>query len=283
MGEKIKKIADSISPIIFIDLIFELRKNVVRIIIYYVISIGSLFTFFLIQKNYHNDARGVFFDALIIIACASSALVGGSYAAGSIVREKEKKTLTLLRMSGATSFEIVYGKIASAAVFITMLTSPYLLFSLILTFATDMNFLRLAGGIFMWAGFSAFYLSSGILTSILFKKNASAYSFFYFFLFAIHFLIYLIDNLFEFKYYYSYHINSAKFFGSFSPFEVWHNFLATHKFYTMPSYHTIIENTSIIEGIADYIVITAIYILISLLITLFASNIFEKYLRWRQE
>ncbi len=279
MEEKLKKIADSISPLIFIDLIFELRKNLTRMIIYYVISVGFLFTFFFMHNDYPNAREG-FFNALIIIACASSALAGGAYATGSIVKEKEKKTLTLLRMSGATGFEIIYGKIISAMVYITMLTSPYLFFSFILTFTNDMDFLKLFGGLFMWTGFTAFYISSGILISILFKKNASANSFFYFFLFAIHFLIYSIDDLFGFRHYYT---HNAKFFSSLSPIEVWYNFSITHRSQSSSSYYPVNENINIIYGIADYAVITVIYIFISILLTIFASNIFEKYLRWREE
>jgi ABC-type transport system involved in multi-copper enzyme maturation permease subunit len=235
------------------------------------------------QNNYHHSLRDGFINALIIIACASSALAGGAYAAGSIVKEKEKKTLTLLRMSGATGFEIIYGKIMSAMIYITMLTSPYLFFSFILTFTNDMDFLKLFGGLFMWAGFTLFYLSSGILISILFKKNASASSFFYFFLFAIHFLIYSIDDLLGFRHYYGYYTYNAKFFSSLSPIEVWYNFSITHRSQASSSYYAIKENVSIIDGVADYMVITVIYILISILLTIFASNIFEKYLRWREE
>ena len=168
-------------------------------------------------------------------------------------------------------------------VYITMLTSPYLLFAFILTFTNDMDFLKLFGGLFMWTGFTAFYLSSGILISILFKKNASANSFFYFFLFAIHFLIYSIDDLFGLRNYYGYYTHNAKFFGSLSPIEVWYNFSITHRSQSSSSYYSVNENVNIIDGIANYAVITVIYIFISILITFFASNIFEKYLRWREE
>lgn len=283
MEEKFKKTADSISPLIFIDLIFELRKNMTRMIIYYVISAFLLFMIFFMQKNYQQSTREGFFNALIIIACASSALAGGSYAAGSIVKEKEKKTLTLLRMSGATGFEIVYGKIISAMVYITMLTSPYLFFAFFLTLTNDMDFLKLFGGLFMWTGFTVFYISSGVLISILFKKNASANSFFYFFLFSIHFLIYSIDDLFGFRHYYNYYAYNVKFFSSLSPIEVWYNFSVTHRLQYSSSYYSVNENVNIIDGVADYAVITAIYILISIFLTIFASNIFEKYLRWREE
>jgi hypothetical protein len=49
------------------------------------------------------------------------------------------------------------------------------------------------------------------------------------------------------------------------------------------SYRGIAEIDCIIQGVPDYLTITGIYVLMSMLIIFFAANVFEKYLRWREE
>ncbi|EKD69471.1 MAG: hypothetical protein ACD_47C00109G0002 [uncultured bacterium] len=277
---KVKQIADSLSPLIFLDLLFELRKNSTRLIIYFLLSAGAIITLFYMQLSSHASSRDWIFDAMLIITCVISAFMGGSYGAGAIASEKEKKTLTLLRMSGISGFEIIAGKVMSAMIYITTLASPYLILAALIEVFSGFDAARLAGGLFMWLSLTLFYIVSGVFISVLFKKNASASSFLYFFLFALHFLIYLLDDIAGYRDRFGYYVRDGKFFGSFSPIEVWQNFSSSsyHK-----SYRGASEIDCIIQGVPDYLTITGIYLLISMLITFFTANVFEKYLRWRED
>lgn len=279
---RIKQIADSISPLIFLDLLFELRKNSTRLIVYFLLSAGAIITLFYMQLSSHDSSREWIFTALIIITCVISAFLGGSYGSGAIASEKEKKTLTLLRMSGISGFEIIFGKIMSGMVYMTTLASPYLVLAALIAVFGGIDIARLAGGIFMWLSLSLFYLASGVFISMLFKKNASASSFLYFFLFALHFLIYILDDIAGYRDRFGYYVRDGKFFGSFSPIEVWQNFSISGASYNT-SYRGINEINCIIPDVPDYLTITGIYVLMSMLIIFFAANVFEKYLRWREE
>ncbi|HPG60236.1 MAG TPA: hypothetical protein PKW98_20655, partial [Candidatus Wallbacteria bacterium] len=79
MNEKIKNFADSISPLIFLDFLFESRKNLTRLIIYFVISLGLIITVFFMQLSYSDSSRAGVINAFFIIICTSSALIGGTY------------------------------------------------------------------------------------------------------------------------------------------------------------------------------------------------------------
>ena len=270
------------SPLIFLELLFELRKNSTRLIIYFLLSAGAIITLFYMQLSSHESSREWLFTALIVITCVISAFMGGSYGSGAIASEKEKKTLTLLRMSGISGFEIIFGKLMSGMFYMTTLASPYLVLAVLIGLFGGLDIARLAGGIFMWLGLTFFYLASGVFISMLFKKNASASSFLYFFLFVLHFMIYLLDDIAGYRDRFSYYVRDGKFFGSFSPVEVWQNFSLSGAS-SYKSYTGINEINCIIEDVPDYITITGIYVLISMLIIFFTANVFEKYLRWREE
>jgi len=182
-------------------------------------------------------------------------------------------------MSGISGVQIIIGKIVSGFIYMLALSLPYLVLTLLLTLFGDFNFFRLAGGLFMWAGFTFFYLAAGVLISVLFKKNASANSFFYFSMFTLHFLISLLDEWF---YRPLYDYSSYKFFTNLSPIDVWVNFSSSHLYGS--TYYGNDGISSLFNGtVPDYAVITLLYILFSIILTLFAANIFEKYLRWRED
>ena len=64
---RIKQIADSMSPLIFLELLFELRKNSTRLIIYFLLSAGAIITLFYMQLSSHESSREWLFTALIVI------------------------------------------------------------------------------------------------------------------------------------------------------------------------------------------------------------------------
>ncbi len=281
MKKKIKIIADSISPLIFLDFIFKTRTNPTRAISYYSISALIIWITFICQHP--PSPREGFFYAILFVACATSIIGGGSYAASSIVKEKEKKTLTLLRMSGITGFELIFGKIAASIIYITCLVIPYFIFAAIIVLINNFSFSMFTGAVFIWCGLTYFYISSGVFISILFKKNYTASSCFYIFMLAVHFIIYFLDEVFISHESYGSYSNRAQFFSSFSPFEILNNFYYSHTKNSSSQYFYNTPTDSIIPGIGDYIPIISIYIIFSFMISLFASNILEKYLRWREE
>lgn len=279
--QRLKRITDSISPVIFLDFLFELRKNATRIMIYFLISAGVIITTFYMQLSAHGDSHEGVFSSLIVIICVISAVIGGTYAAGAIAREKEKKTLTLLRMSGISGFEIIFGKVMSAMIYMLMISSPYLLLAFLVRLFGDFDLARLTGGLFMWLTLTFFYISSGVFISMLFKKNASANSCLYFFLFAQHFLIYLLDEVTGYRERFSHFSYNSKFFSSLSPVEIWQDFFLSAS--NNSSYKKTLIEERILTATPDYVVICGIYLLMSLLIIFFSANVFEKYLRWRED
>lgn len=274
----LKRTADKISPLIFMELMLAYRKNQTKLLVYFFLIAGVMILIFFSLIDTEIQKLELICNVIIMISGACSTLAGGAYASSSLSGEKEKKTLTLLRVSGLSSFKIISGKIITVFAFMAAPFAPFALLMLLLPLFGDIGYAKIFGGIYIWTAMTLFFLSLAAFISLLFQKNSVSNSVYYVFLFLLHFMIAIPDSLF-FSRTNDYYFN-VKFFASFSPFEIWSSY-ARHS--AIASSYSYRYEINVVENFPDYIFTGAIFLLLALLICMCASNMFESYLRWKGE
>ncbi|HNY09986.1 MAG TPA: ABC transporter permease [Candidatus Wallbacteria bacterium] len=284
MRDRIFKIWENISP--FFRYEFVYRHNYMKYLSYPIglLVITACFLFGQWPTKYELTVDTIgdkFYIYIMVIIIIVSAVIGSLHAAISISSEKERKTLTLLRMSGLSPVEIISGKALNSVMFILLLVLPQLPLLIWCPFLGGISFAKTFMGIAVFLIMTFFYAVVGTSISILFKKNFMATSFTIFIMLFLHFGMYVIDDIFgRGSYYYS---NRSAFFSTLSPMEVWNSFFY-ELYYSGTSYaepgHF---KTTVLEGVPAFYLTVPLYLLVSIFICFFVARNFESYLKWRED
>lgn len=284
MTEAARKLYDSVAPALALEFLY--RRSHASLVSYSmgVLTVCGCFLF----GQWPSDADAVtrswgdhFFSMILAYMIVVVTLLATAHASLSIAGEKEKKTLTLLRMSGLTPFEIIISKIAASACFIAYLILPVAPLALACPWLGGISFYSAAKGFAILAVMTVFFISCGVFISILFKKNYTCISCAAAFLLAVHFGFLLLDEAVNYRvdayYYYG---KTVKYFSTFSPIEMWSDYFESIKapFYGGQVYYG--QNYFVK---LDCVEAAALYCAASLLLILTGVKIFERYLKWREE
>ncbi len=282
MRAKLKNLYASIAPAVSFEFSYgEKRANY----IFYAISALIVCTCFLFgQWPYGPEAiRGSygnrFFSILFIYMILVSTPVTTIYACLSISREKEKKTLTMLRMSGLTPANIIISKTVVCMAYIAFILLPAAPLIAACPFLGGITFLLIFKGLAILSAAVLLYVSAGIFISVLFKKNYICISFAIAFLLFIHFGFAIIDYLLLDMQALSRRPNYM-FFSIFSPVEMWRNFLHSIDAQIIYNYNPHLYKHAIRLTYADS---ALIYTVLAAAIMFTNIKIFEKYLKWRED
>ncbi len=285
MPAALKKIYNSIAPALIFEFIY--RQNHASYVSYSISALIICACFLFGQWPPEAEAAGYsygnsFFTVIMICMIFVSTIVSTAHASILIAGEKEKKTLTLLRMSGLSPFEIIFSKIAVNLCFIALLFLPFAPLILACPLLGGVTYAIIFRGLLVLSAAIIFFTCSGILISVLFKKNYSCISFAATFLLFIHFGFFVIDDLIYDKYgsYYLFRRSATKLFSAFSPLEMWKNYfdsISSELYYNFHPYsHNIILQLSYTES-------AVIYLMAAALTTIVTVKIFERYLKWRED
>jgi ABC-type transport system involved in multi-copper enzyme maturation permease subunit len=279
-----KKIYGSIAPALIFEFIY--RQN--HAYVSYSISALTICACFLFgQWPPEAEAAGYsygnsFFTVIMICMILVSTIVSTAHASILIAGEKEKKTLTLLRMSGLSPLEIILSKIAVNLCFIALLLLPFAPLILACPLLGGITYGIIFRGLLVLSAAVIFFACSGIFISVLFKKNYTCISFAAAFLLFIHFGFFIIDDLIYDKYGSSYLFrrSASKLFSAFSPLEMWKNYfdsMNSEIYYNFKPYsHNLILQLSYAES-------AVVYLTAAVLTTIVTVKFFERYLKWRED
>lgn len=231
-----------------------------------------------------------FFSYMMVIFIMLTTSVGCLHAALSVSTEKEKKTLTVLRMSGVTSFDIIAGKAATSFLFTLFIILPHLPLVLACPFLGGITFTKVFAGLLILAIMTLFYSTSGVILSALVKKNYIATTLAVILLFSVHVGVYFLDFVFFEEYnrinygYGSSGADKIAVFFNLSPVEIWQAFLwdqstARDFYYSRKLPSVVIADLEV----PTYILIVALYFVATAVLLMFGSRYLERYLRWRED
>lgn len=285
MPAALKKIYDSIAPAMIFEFIY--RQNHAAYISYAISALIICACFLFGQwpsetEAAANSCGNRFFAIILVCMILISTIISTAHASILIAGEKEKKTLTLLRMSGLSPFEIIASKIAVNICFIALLLLPFAPLLLACPFLGGITYEMMFSGLLTLSAAIIFFTCSGIFISVLFKKNYTCISFTAAFLLFIHFGFFIIDDLLYDKYTTSYLFRqtSSKFFSAFSPLEMWKNYfdsISSQLYYNYHPYsHNLILQLSYRESALIYLTAAALTLVLTV-------KIFERYLKWRED
>jgi len=280
---------DNIEPMVRFEFIY--RHNYVRYISY---PIGLLIitSCFLYGQwpNSHDmvvDTVGdKFFSYMMVIFIMLTTSIGCFHAALSISSEKEKKTLTILRMSGMSSFDIIAGKSATSFLFAIFIIFPHLPLVLACPFLGGITFSKVFGGIAILMVMTLFYTTSGVFVSMLAKKNYISIALAIFMLFSVHFGGYFMDYICfsEYDNYGYARSTDDAIFYTLSPMEIWQNYLweqtNSRRFYPT---HKIPSLTVAGMEFPAFIIAAIFYLASTFLICGAGTGYMERYLKWRED
>ena len=284
MPETVRKIYDSLSPALIFEFIY--RQNHSALVSYSISVLAVCGCFLFGQWPADDEAAGrhyggIFFAMILVYMIIIVTFIATAHASLSIAGEKEKKTLTLLRLSGLTPAEIIFSKAAVSAGFIAFLMLPTLPLALVCPFLGGISYSDISFGLFILAVMAIFFISGGLFISMLFKKNYTCISFAAAFLLFLHFGFFVLDDIINYRLdTYNYARNETRYFSVFSPVEIWGKFFASIRepfSYGRGSYRR------------DYFLelscgeSAAIYSASAALIFFASVKMFERYLKWRED
>ncbi len=285
MAETVRKIYDALSPALLFEFIY--RQNHAALVSYSISVLAVCGCFLFGQWPAEVDAAGrhyggVFFAMILVYMIVIVTLIATAHASLSIAGEKEKKTLTLLRMSGLTPAEIIFSKAAVSSCFIAFLLLPLLPLALACPLLGGISYSDVSFGLFILAVMAIFFISGGLFISMLFKKNYTCISFAAAFLLFIHFGFFVLDDIINYRleaYYYA--RAETRYFSVFSPVEMWGKFFSSIRepfSYGRGGYYRRDYFLELSCGES-----AAIYSASAALIFFASVRIFERYLKWRED
>ncbi len=280
-----KKIYGSIAPALIFEFIY--RRNHANYISYSISALIICACFLFGQWPRAAEAAGYcygnsFFMVILVCMIFISTIVSTAHASILIAREKEKKTLTLLRMSGLSPLEIILSKIAVDLCFIAVVFLPIAPLILACPLLGGITYFAIFRGLFILSAAVIFFASCGIFISVLFKRNYTCISFATAFLLFIHFGLFIIDDLIFDRFTYSHipGVSASNFFSAFSPVEMWKDFFDSINsevyYYYRPYSHELTLRLSCVESAAIYLTAAVLTILVTV-------KFFERYLKWRED
>ncbi|EKD69473.1 MAG: hypothetical protein ACD_47C00109G0004 [uncultured bacterium] len=284
MPETFRKIYDALSPALMFEFVY--RRNHAALVSYSISVLAVCACLLFGQWPASEEAAGrhygsIFFGMILIYMILVVTVISTAHASLSIAGEKEKKTLTLLRLSGLTPAEIIFSKAAVSLCFIVFLLLPTLPLALVCPFLGGISFSGVSQGLSILAVMTVFFVSGGLLISILFKKNYTCISFAAAFLIFIHFGFFVLDDLINYRLEtYNYSRVETRYFSIFSPVEMWGKFFSSIRepfSYHRGSYRRdYFLDLSCGESAAIYSAAAAVMFFSSV-------KIFERYLKWRED
>lgn len=284
MPETLRKIYAALSPALIFEFIY--RRNHASLVSYSISVLAVCGCFLFGQWPEPDEAAGrhygsIFFGMILIYMVLVVTVISTAHASLSIAGEKEKKTLTLLRLSGLTPAELIFSKAAVSLCFIAFLLLPTLPLALVCPFLGGISFSAVSHGLSILAVMTVFFVSSGLFISILFKKNYTCISFAAAFLLFIHFGFFVLDDIINYRLdTYNYSRVETRYFSVFSPVEMWGKFFSSIRepfSYRRGSYRR------------DYFIdlscgeSAAIYSAAAAAMFFSGVRIFERYLKWRED
>ncbi|HOT75255.1 MAG TPA: ABC transporter permease subunit [Candidatus Wallbacteria bacterium] len=232
------------------------------------------------QEALHNSFGDRFFTVIMVYTIAVATVLATGHAALSISSEKEKKTLTLLRMSGLGPGEIVFSKAAVSLCFTVFILLPAAPLITICPFLGGISGQAILKSLLILFVSLLFYISAGIFISILFKKSYTCIAFATAFLLILHFGFFIIDDAISYASgasYYSRH--NYRYLSAFSPLEMWRSFFDSIQAAVTPNYKPFSPESyfSLTSGES-----AAIYFGAAVILFYSGVKIFENYLKWRE-
>lgn len=273
---------DNIKPLIIFELLswkksfynYAFQPMALLLLSAFVIAVNWPYSYSSYGGSSENAGEAFFIYIMMILIITTTVATAFS-AAISITTEKEKKTLTLLRMTGLSGMEIILGKAMTTTIYTLVLIMPQVPLLYACPFIGGVSFIKVCMGIFILGVMTYFYSISAVGISMLFKRNYAAVSavicYVLFINFGLVFLDYFILNIPTYR--------NEGCFKYFMPLFIWENFFrgaadARGDDFIFDTFGLKIQN---------YIIIVGCYILFSWFLTKIIAKNFEKYLKWREE
>jgi len=284
MPQRLIKIYESLKPALIFEFVY--RQNHAALVSYAISTLAICGCFLFGQWPYeqealHNSFGDRFFVVIMIYAIAVATIISTGHAALSISGEKEKKTLTLLRMSGLGPGEIIFSKAAVSLCFTVFILLPTAPLMTICPYLGGVSSPTIFKGLMILFVSLIFYISAGIFISILFKKNYTCISFATAFLLILHFGFFIIDDAINYNSGASYYSRqNSRYLSAFSPLEMWKNFFDSMQAKITPNYRPFTPESyfNLTSGES-----AALYFGAALILFFSGAKIFENYLKWRED